>query len=169
MTEENKLLNAAASTGAEQEQWNCENDNDLDDSCSVNSVPHHGGNTLSSKPRTYYTSNVSNTFIRNAATGVMYPFKVGSNESRQLFKIVDTTGLYDVNGKRITPPRQRNKNGVAPSLLPNPNPNHLYYDSPEEYARHFSTKQRVNVNLNQDFVKGWHERRKAIFSSKISE
>jgi len=157
MTEENKLL-----ISAEQEHWNCENDNDLEDSYSVNSTPHN--NLASSKPRTYYTSNVSNTFIRNAATGVMYPFKVGSNESRQLFKIVDTTGLYDVNGKRITPPRQRNKNGVAPSLLPNPNPNHLYYDSPEEYARHFSTKQRVNVNLNQDFVKGWHEKRKTRLS-----
>ena len=154
MTEENKLL-----ISAEQEHWNCENDNDLEDSYSVNSVRH-----ILSKPRTYYTSNVSNTFIRNAATGVMYPFKVGSNESRQLFKIVDTTGLYDVNGKRITAPRQRNKNGVAPSLLPNPNPNHLYYDSPEEYARHFSTKQRVNVNLNPDFVKGWHEKRKARLS-----
>jgi hypothetical protein len=154
MTEENKLL-----ISAEQEHWNCENDNDLEDSYSVNSVRH-----ILSKPRTYYTSNVSNTFIRNAATGVMYPFKVGSNESRQLFKIVDTTGLYDVNGKRIMLPRQRNKNGVAPSLLPNPNPNHLYYDSPEEYARHFSTKQRVNVNLNPDFVKGWHEKRKARLS-----
>ena len=160
MTEENKLLNAVV--GAEQEHWNCENDNDLEDSYSVNSTPHN--NLTSSKPRTYYTSNVSNTFIRNAATGVMYPFKVGSNESRQLFKIVDTTGLYDVNGKRITPPRQRSKNGVAPSLLPNPNPNHLYYDSPEEYARHFSTKQRVNVNLNPDFVKGWHEKRKTRLS-----
>jgi hypothetical protein len=159
MTEENKLLNAVV--GAEQEHWNCENDNDLEDSYSVNSVRH-----ISSKPQTYYTSNVSNTFIRNAATGVMYPFKVGSNESRQLFKIVDTTGLYDVNGKRIIPPRQRANNGVASSSLlqTNPNPNHLYYDSPEEYARHFSTKQRVNVNLNPDFVKGWHERRKTRLS-----
>ena len=162
MTEENKLLNAVV--GAEQEHWNCENDNDLEDSCSVNSMPHN--NLTSSKPRTYYTSNVSNTFIRNAATGVMYPFKVGSNESRQLFKIVDTTGLYDVNGKRITPPRQRSKNGLASSsvLQTNPNPNHLYYDSPEEYARHFSTKQRLNVNLNPEFVKGWHERRKTLLA-----
>ena len=156
MTEENKLL-----ISAEQEHWNCENDNDLEDSYSVNSVRH-----ILSKPRTYYTSNVSNTFIRNAATGVMYPFKVGSNESRQLFKIVDTTGLYDVNGKRITPPRQRSKTGVAASSLlqTNPNPNHLYYDSPEEYARHFSTKQRLNVNLNPEFVKGWHERRKTLLA-----
>ncbi len=79
MAEENKLLNEVAiAAGSEQERWNCENDNYLEYSCSVNSVRH-----ILSKPRTYYT--------------------------------------YDVNGKRITPPRQRNKNGGVPSsMLPNP-------------------------------------------------
>lgn len=149
------------------EQWNCENDNDVEDTYSVNSAPRGGTNVIS-KQQTYYPSNVSNTYIRNAATGVMYPFKVGSAESRQLFKIVDTTGLNDINGKRIMPPRQRNKNGSKPThTLPNHITNHLYYDSPEEFARHFSTKQRVNVNLNPEFVKGWHEKRKSLTTETL--
>lgn len=162
MSQENKILNG--------EQWNCDNDNDLDDSYSIDSGSsvHRVGNGFS-KQRAYYTSNGSSSFIRNAATGVQYPFRVGSNEARQLFKIVDTTGIYDVNGKKYMPPRYRSPKDPKPEklqVLPNPNPNHLYYDSPEEYARHFSTKQRVNVSVNIEFAKAWQERKKSFIVSE---
>ncbi len=150
---------------AEQETWNCENDNDLEDAYSYDertSVYKGGKNKM-----VYFASNVQNNFIRNASTGVQYPFRVGSKESRQLFKIVDTTGRYDANGKKIYPLRYRTGKGKKQDsssfeILPNPNPNHLYYDTPEEYVSHVYAKQRMTANLNPDFVKRWHERKSAL-------
>jgi hypothetical protein len=115
------------------------------------------------KQRAYFTSNTVNTYIRNASTGVQYPFKVGSTESRRLFKIVDTIGIYDVNGRKPFQPKRRNKKVLLSKIthdLPNPNPNHLYYDTPEECVRHFKDKQRVTLDLNPDFVNQWHEQNK---------
>jgi hypothetical protein len=153
----------------EQEKWNCENDNDPEDSYSYDEITsvHKGG---SNKQRVYFTSNVQNNFIRNASTGVQYPFRVGSKESKQLFKIVDTTGRYDVNGKKIYPPRYRlgkgKKQDSFAEVLPNANTNHLYYDTPEEYIGHLYAKQRMNANLNPEFVKSWHEAKKTALVGK---
>ena len=65
------------------------NDIDYNDYSDVN-------NSVKEAPvkRRYYTSNSPDSFIKNAITGVLYPYKVGSNDSRRLFKIVDTTGNY---------------------------------------------------------------------------
>ena len=48
--------------------------------------------------RRYYPSNIPQTFVRNAVTGVTYPFRVGSNEQRQLYKMVDALGTCDPEG-----------------------------------------------------------------------
>ena len=120
-----------------------------------------GGGKTFSVQRVYYTSNNSDSYIRNASTGVLYPFKVGSLGSTQLFKYVDTTGVYDSNGKKARPQRRcSTKEHFVKQTYPNPYANHLYYDSPEECARHFSTKQHVSINLNPELVKSWHEKKK---------
>lgn len=93
--------------------------------------------------RCYFTSNVQDSFIVNAETGVRYPFRVGSNASRCLFKMIDTTGACDRNGFLI------NKMDES---YPNRNPNHIYYDSPEQYMRHQRT------TLDSEFVRSYHER-----------
>jgi hypothetical protein len=119
-----------------------------------------GGNYLSLQ-RVYYPSNNSDSYIRNASTGVLYPFKVGSQSSRQLFKYVDTTGVYDSTGKKVRPQRRCSpKEHFVKQTYPIPYANHLYYDSPEECARHFNTKQHVSINLNPELVKSWHEMKK---------
>jgi len=79
------------------------------------------------KPPAYYPSNIPDRFILNAVTGAKYPWKVGSLASARLFKVVDTLGTYDSDGFRIKP---KSKN------YPNPNPNHLYYDSPQQFMTH---------------------------------
>ena len=77
----------------------------------------------------YYPSNVLENSIVNAASGVSYPFQVGSLESLKLFHVVDATGT--VNSMGI-------KEGY------NCEPNHLYYDSPQQYMRHRGGRNGVS-------------------------
>ncbi len=45
-------------------------------------VDESSSKDFSSIKRKYYTSNSPDTFIMNAITGSLYPYKVGSNDSR---------------------------------------------------------------------------------------
>jgi hypothetical protein len=94
------------------------------------------------RKRRYYPSNIPQTFIRNAMTGVAYTFLVGSNEQRQLYKMVDALGTCDNEGFII---KERDN-------LPNPKPNHLFYDSPEQCMSH------LNITLSAEDIKRWRER-----------
>ena len=101
--------------------------------------------------RRYFTSNKQNSFIVNAETGSTYSWRVGSHESRYLFKIVDTTGVCDSNGYELDP---------RDDSYPNRNPNHIFYDSPEQYMKHQRTtmdphfseqfKKRIASMTNED-------------------
>ena len=95
-----------------------------------------------SKKHRYYPSNNPQTFVRNAVTGVKYPFLVGSNEQRQLYKMVDAMGTCDTEGFII---KDRNN-------LPNLTPNHLFYDSPEQCMSH------LNVVIPFEDIKRWREK-----------
>jgi hypothetical protein len=95
-----------------------------------------------SKPPRYFTSNKPQAFIKNAVTGVPYPYVVGSKEQSLLYKLVDTTGMCDPGGYAI---KTRNN-------LPNPDTNHLFYDSPEQCMSH------LHLTLNPTEVALWHER-----------
>jgi len=94
----------------------------------------------SKRPR-YFTSNKPQMFIRNAVTGVPYPFVVGSAEQSSLYKLVDTTGTCDSDGYVI---KSRND-------LPNFNPNHLFFDSPEQCMKH------MHITISSQHVKKWHD------------
>ena len=73
----------------------------------------------------------------------------------------DRTGVYDSTGKKVRPQRRCSpKEHFVKQTYPIPYANHLYYDSPEECARHFNTKQHVSINLNPELVKSWHEMKK---------
>jgi hypothetical protein len=69
------------------------------------------------------TSYVPGSQIKNAVTGDYYPYLVGSNEEKLLFKVRLSTGekgtLTHMSGNWI------------------PESNLLFYDSPEEYERQF--------------------------------
>ena len=94
----------------------------------------------------YYTSNMSDSYIKNAMRGHVYPYKVGSLESLQLYKVVDATGTIDKDGVKL------NKTN-----LPNGTSNILYYDNPEEYMRH------RRIKLDQVKINNWKKKVKRIF------
>jgi hypothetical protein len=92
--------------------------------------------------RRYYPSNKAQTYIRNAVTGVKYPYLVGSSEQRVLYKMVDATGTCDQDGFVIT----------SKYDLPNPNPNHLFYDSPEQCM------SNLRISIQPEDIARWRER-----------
>jgi hypothetical protein len=108
--------------------------------------------------RSYYTSNVADTYIRNAVTGEKYEWKVGSFDSRRLFRVVDTLGFHDKNGRIITSVKRR---GIQTQI--NHNPNHLFYDSPEEYMKHQHT------TIQPELIERWHASKNKNFPDIISE
>jgi len=95
-----------------------------------------GAKEYKPKRPSYYPSNTAGRAIINAITGVEYPWKVGSKDSERLFKVVDATGTHDSTGRKLK------KNSKT---YPNPNPNHCYYESPQQYMMH--RKMTVNPNL----------------------
>jgi hypothetical protein len=119
-----------------------------------NEYPSNKDSDSSPSKRKYYTSNSPDTFIKNAITGSLYPYKVGSNDSRQLFKLVDTTGNYDKDGVRIKKSKFRGK-----EFCINPNPNHLFYNTPEECIRH------LRVIIQPEFIEQWNKRRSGLLEN----
>jgi hypothetical protein len=110
------------------------------------------------KKPTYYPSNIPDSFIVNAVTGVAYPWKVGSNDSKRLFKVYDTLGLHDKHGVKI-PKRVKNNSRFQKSEI-NPNPNQLYYESPQEFMRH----QRYTVN--PELINSWLKSKNELFNDE---
>ena len=98
--------------------------------------------------RRYFPSNVENSFIVNAETGVPYLFRVGSRESLRLFKMVDTIGTCDKNGFVLNPKDE---------AYPNRSPNHIFYDSPGQFEKHQRT------TLAPHFLENFNKR-KATFT-----
>ena len=105
------------------------------------------------KKRAYYPYNESDSFIKNAITGTAYPWKVGSKDSKRLFKVVDTLGIYDNQGIKLPGRKRRSDFGQV-----NPNPNHLYYDSPEEFMRH------RNCRVSPALIESWLKTKNDLFS-----
>jgi len=132
-------------------------DEEIGGAYSYKSGSHHNSkkgrkhNYSNFSQRQYYpTSGTAGKRCRNALTGVDYEWRVGSLAAKEnLFHSVDTTGKCDPEGYRIPVKNYRSDNSTY--IYPNPNPNHLYYDSPEQFMRH----QRII--LSSEFVQRWHE------------
>jgi hypothetical protein len=92
--------------------------------------------------RRYYPSNKQQTYIRNAVTGEKYNYMVGSYDQRRFYKMVDTTGTCDSDGFIIK----------SNNDLPNLNPNHLYYDSPEQCMSH------LRISIQPTEIAQWRDR-----------
>lgn len=76
-----------------------------------------------------YGSGPAGSFIRNAATGLRYDIRVGTIDEGILFKVTNSSGF----NKRKEP------------LI-------LYYDSPEEYEKHYFT------HVSDDVKEKWLEK-----------
>jgi hypothetical protein len=93
-----------------------------------------------SKKSSFHPSNVQGKLIKNAITGVEYPWRVGSNDARRLFRVVDTTGTCDNTGRRLK---------TKAAEYPNSNPNHCYYDSPQQFMSH------RKMTVSSELVERW--------------
>ena len=88
--------------------------------------------------RLYYTSNLMGRKIRNATTGAYYPWRVGSKESKKLFRVIDSTGTSDKNGWVVNSQNAEDSSSSLPDIKKrqtNKDPNHCYFDSPYEYMK----------------------------------
>jgi hypothetical protein len=94
----------------------------------------------------YYPSNRNGNLAVNASTGVEYDWKVGSRDMHRLYKVTDSSGYYDSRGYL------RNKNSV-----PNYEPNHLYFDSPEQASKH------LRMPVNDVLAREWREKVERMF------
>ena len=94
----------------------------------------------------YYTSNMPDSYIKNAFTGHIYPYRVGSLDSLQLYKVMDSTGIIDNNGVKLNKMKR-----------PNSTTNALYYDNPEEYMNH------RRIKLNNDKINSWKNKVNRLF------
>ena len=98
------------------------------------------------KKRHYYPTNPSlYSYIVNAKTGIKYPVKFNSAESSALYHVIDSTAKYDKNGFI----RNRKNNYIN-------EPNHLFYDSPEQYKMHNGSKISTNEIIT------WHNKQKEL-------
>jgi hypothetical protein len=121
--------------------------------------PYESENDLQENPendivreRAYFPSNNIMDYVRNAVTGGQYPYRAGTYDSMRLYKVFDTTTTCDKNGIFLLPNEKRN-----------PNPNILYYDSPEQYMKH------RKVKVSQADVNKWYERNTRLFGNRIGD
>lgn len=111
-----------------------------------NDTQQDGERRVRIKRRRYYPTKLGGNCM-NALTGQRYPIMQGSFEELQLYSMIDASSFYDKDGFRL----EKNQSSS------NPNPNFLFYDSPEEYMRHMKTK------VPQEQVNRWHHNKKRMF------
>jgi hypothetical protein len=104
---------------------------------------NHDGEKKRLRRREYYPSNIQGALIVNANSGQHYPWRVGTLDSMRLYKVVDSRGTCDKDGR--------------PATIPSRDPNFLYYDSPEEYMRH------RDGDLTVEATRKWHALQTRLF------
>ena len=119
------------------------------DSLEYNNHMSHQGNAVKMRRRRYFPTKHGGICV-NAVTGNRYPYTQGSFESLRLYQVVDASGKCDNNGYVRGRWDQPNKTS-----------NFLYYDSPEQYARH----QKVEISGKSSYQ--WHNDVKRMFPDDV--
>tara|TARA_Y100000389_G_scaffold190470_1_gene215350 strand:- start:1121 stop:1420 length:300 start_codon:yes stop_codon:yes gene_type:complete len=78
---------------------------------------------------TYYPSNMINSKIINAFSGIVYDDKVGSNDEKKYFRVIESSGRYNHEGFQL------------PQGNYNPNSNKLFYENKEEWLQHLKIRK----------------------------
>lgn len=97
------------------------------------------------RKRRYHPSTSGRRCV-NAVTGLSYLWQTGAYDEMRLYKVVDSTSYYTKEGFLRELKDPINKEG-----------NILYFDSPEQYAKH------MRVNINPNYCSAWHHRIDKIF------
>lgn len=77
----------------------------------------------------FYPSNIVNSRIVNALSGMAYDDKVGSKEEVNYFRVIESSGKYNHEGFKL------------PHGCYNPNSNKLFYETKEEWNRHLKMRR----------------------------
>ena len=77
----------------------------------------------------YYPSNIVNSRIINAISGIVYDDKVGSKKENNYFRVIESSGRFNQEGFKLPP-------GCY-----NPNSNKLFYEDKEEWLRHLKMRK----------------------------
>jgi hypothetical protein len=77
----------------------------------------------------FYPSNIVNSRIVNALSGMAYDDKVGSKEEVNYFRVIESSGKYNHEGYKL------------PQGCYNPNSNKLFYETKEEWIRHLKMRK----------------------------
>jgi len=85
-----------------------------------------------------YYSDIVGEYIKDAITGVQYPYRVGTKGEESFFRVVITT----------TPTSQARSSVIGRGV------HKAFYDSPHSYMKHH------NCVLDEEFVENWYEQRK---------
>ncbi len=76
----------------------------------------------------FYPSNIVNSRIVNALSGMAYDDKVGSKEEVNYFRVIESSGKYNHEGFKL------------PQGYYKPNSNILLYETKEEWNRHLKIR-----------------------------
>lgn len=101
------------------------------------------------KYRCFYPSFPDKKIV-NARYGSTYDWYPNTIDSLRLFKVINSTACFDKKGYNLTQKEDIYKE-----------PHFLYYDTPEQYARH------SQVKITNKMVLQWHEKQKLIFPNGI--
>lgn len=101
------------------------------------------------KYRVFYPSFTGKKIV-NARYGNKYDWYPSSIDSLRLFKVIDSTAQCDKKGFNLTKKEEVYRE-----------PHFLYYDTPEQYARH------KRVKITNEMVLNWHEKQKLIFPDGV--
>ena len=99
--------------------------------------------TLTYKNQCIYPTNIGG-YLVNAITGIEYPFRQGSPNSLQLFKVIISAGVI-------------NEIGCINRYTINKDPVITYYDSPNQY------QQYTDIKVPTPIINKWKSRVNFIF------
>ena len=99
--------------------------------------------TMTYKNQCIYPTAIGK-YLVNAITGIEYPFRQGTPNSLQLFKVIISAGVI-------------NENGCINRYNINKNPVITYYDSPTQYQLY------TDIKIPQSIINKWNSRVNFIF------
>ena len=126
------------------------NTSELVENVNANSNEDEKKDEIKKKKYKCFYPSFNGNIIVNARYGYKYDWYSGSIDSLRLFKVIDSTAKYDKLGYNLIKKEEIYKE-----------PHFLYYDTPEQYARH------SNIRITNKMVLDWHEKQKLIFPDGV--
>lgn len=106
---------------------------------------------MKDRPPECFPSNAADSPVLHAVTGDALGPKVGSAGALVLFRVTDSSGLYNEDGYRVTERMRRSDDSAGKT------PNQLYYRTPSEFETHWGQPAPPSV------IEAWTARVDRLF------